>query len=272
MLNIHRSIFVLILLLLNFHSGTLNAQNEPDSQVVQTLAFLDNIPFEAYKNATAENKNRIDFGLRVCRQYIREKPDSLARSMFYYHRGRMESMKEQYDTAFACYTEALNLNVSNYPALVDFSALTTEHFPAFNNLWAYINASINVWKTKCSLDSTIAFQWYYLAKTYELQTRYTKVINQFQIGECYQKCITLEPENPHYYYAYAQQVPCREKTVLLKKALQLEEMPIYRVELMACYLQQKKFTDLHKLADESIGMYGNPNSADYQSLSFVLWL
>lgn len=251
-----RSGITLLPLLFLWFSVPVFAQNEPDSQVLKDLSFLDRTGIAgSYDTYPETEKNRVLFAIRLCRQNIQKNPDSLSRSMFYYHKGRLEALRGNRDTAFNDYREALHLNISNYPALQEFCALCAQKHPEFEQLWAYINGAINLWKIKCSLDSSQAFQWYYLAKTYELQTKHMRMIKQYEISECYERCIALEPDNHFYYFEYALQSQGKRKTELLKKALSLQEEPAYRLSLGQHYLALKQYRELHTLLDTGIRLY-----------------
>ncbi len=234
----------------------LSAQNEPDQQIIQTLDALDQISsYGDYNSFDSAAKRQVVFAIGICKQYLNQKLDSLTRSMFLYHKGRLEYVRKNYDSARSDLEKALNLDVANYPALERLCLLSKNHFREYHMRRFYINASIELWNLKTQYDSLNPFMWYYLSKTYELQFQYENTDNRNKVKSLLKHCMQLDSNNANYIFEYALYIPEDKRLPLLKKALLKEENWLYRSHILAWYKHRKRYKELLKFADESILLY-----------------
>ncbi len=232
------------------------AQNGPNPVVMQTLDELDKISsYGDYNSFDSAAKHEIQFGINVCKEFLNLESDSIIRSLFFYHKGRLEFVKKEYETAKKDLEQSLYLNISNYHALERLCVLSWGHLKNYTLRKFLINSSIENWKQRCYYDSLNAFHWYYLAKTFELQNQYSGVTNATQIKNSYKRAIELDSNNGTYLFEYALTLPDSDRLPYLKRALSKEENWLYRSHIIWWYGHKKLYVPLLPLLNESIQLY-----------------
>lgn len=235
---------------------SLKAQTEPSPDIINTLDALDNINAVGdYSTFDSATKKSIAFGIGVCEQYLVKKTDSFARAMFLYHKGRLEFLRNEYDTARVYLENALNHDISNYLALERLCVLTFNHVPNYYMHKFYINSSIELWKQRCYYDSLNAFHWYHLAKTYQLQSNFTEANNNDKMLQSIKRSVELDSTNATYWYEYALQSNPNDKITYLFKALSLSENWNWRLDIIKWHIENSKTNMLLPFIEQSLQMY-----------------
>jgi tetratricopeptide (TPR) repeat protein len=249
-------ILVLFAILIGNTASFAQTQTEPDSQVLKAFEALDKISnYDNYANLDSLTIEQIEQGLQVCRKFLRRNNDSLTVSIFLYHKGRLEFVKNQYEESKTDLEKALENDASNYPALERLCVLTTDHIKGYSKRRLFINSSLYMWTKKCKIDSSNSFNWYYLAMTYDLNMKYTNVNTTGSILYCLDKCIQLDSNIALYYFDYAQFTDKDKKIGYLQKALQKEENWYYRAQIIVWYTENKMDEPLLEFVNKSINLY-----------------
>jgi hypothetical protein len=122
-----------------------------------------------------------------------------------------------------------------------------------------------MWSQKCKIDSSNAFNWYYLAMTYNLDMQYSNANVKGSVLYCLDKCIKLDSNVATYYFEYALLTDIKTRIWYLKKALQKEENWLYRSHIAAYYSENKMDEALLEFVNQSINLY----EAQYPKLLFL---
>ena len=247
------------------------AQMVPDEAIMNTLDRLDRISsYGDYDGFDSSYRLQISEAIALCRVTLSTQRDSLTRSIFYYHKGRLELLCKQIDSARLDLETALALDIANYPALERLCVLSYHHLKGYTKRKGLIVASIENWKGKCALDSTEAFQWYYLGMTYALQNQFSGASNNEKIKRCLQKCMLLDSNNGSYIFEYALYIPEDQRLPLLFKALSKEENWLYRSHIIWWYKHRNQHAEILPFIETSIQVYES-QYPEYHSFLEDLW-
>ena len=232
-----------------------NAQ-APEQKYLDLFNQLDQISsYGDYSGVDSNAKKDIDNGIKVCQTQLKKLLDSVTRSIFYYHKGRLELVKKNIPEAQKDLEMAMNLHASNYPALERLCVLSYHHLKGYTKRKPYIQKSIKEWELRCYVDSTEAFNWYYLGMTFKLHEEFSQAQVQNNVQYCLSRAIKLDTNNGTYLFELSLYKPCLLKVQLLKKALTKEEYWLYRSHILACLLELKQYRDVIDFAELSLATY-----------------
>lgn len=234
----------------------LQAQKEPPQRILNLLGNLDRVSDEGnWDLMDSSYRSFVGSAIAVSRKEFLLTQDSILKSVLLYHSGRLEILRRNYDTAFADLKNALHYDISNIQAMRKLCGLSSGVFPRFDEMWTYVNAGIEQWKTKCMLDSTNPFNWYQLGQSYDLQKECLNIRNDDKTVAAYRKCMELDSGNVLYVYLYAMATPEKERLSWLKKALEMEENVQIRLAVMDTYRSLKDEHELLNFLNRSAAIY-----------------
>jgi len=234
---------------------TLKAQ-APEQKYLDLFNQLDQISsYGDYNSLDSVSKSQINQGIQLCQTQLKKTLDSVTRSVFLYHKGRLELVKKNILEAQKDLELALNLHASNYPALERLCVLSYHHLKGYTKRKTYIQKSIKEWELRCYVDSTDGFNWYYLGMTFKLHEEFSQAAVQNNVQYCLSRAIQLDTNNGTYLFELSLYKPCLVKTQILKKALTKEEYWLYRSHILACLLELKQYRELLNFAEMSLQLY-----------------
>ena len=260
-------ILVLFAIFIGNKASFAQVPKEPDSKILQAFEALDKISsYGDYAEFDSLSKEQVEQGLQVCRNFLLRPHDSITKSILLYHKGRLEFVKKNYEVAKTDLEKSLEYDISNYLALERLCVLSWGHLKSYSKRRIFINSSLYTWTQKCKIDSTEAFNWYYLAMTYNLDQQYSNANVTGSVLHCLDKCIQLDSNVATYYFEYAQLADNKTRIWYLKKALQKEENWLYRSHIAAYYSENKMDEALLEFVNQSINLY----EAQYPNYYFFL--
>ncbi len=243
------------------------ATKEPDAKILKAFEALDKISsYGDYAEFDSLYKEQIEQGLQVCRNFLLRPHDSITKSILLYHKGRLEFVKKKYEVAKIDLEKSLEYDISNYLALERLCVLSWGHLKGYSKRRIFINSSLHAWTQKSKIDSSNAFNWYYLALTYNLDMQYSNANVKGSVLFCLDKCIKLDSNVGTYYFEYAQLADNKTRIWYLQKALQKEENWLYRSHIAAWYSENKMDEPLLEFVNQSINLY----EAQYPNYYFFL--
>lgn len=262
-----RTVTVFLLICFAIKTAKAQAPKEPDPRLLKTFEELDKISsYGDYAEFDSLSKLQIESALTVCKNNLLRPHDSITKSILLYHKGRLEFVKKQYETAKVDLEKALEYDITNYPALERLCTLSWGHLKNYSRRRIFINSSLYNWNLKCRIDSSNAFNWYYLAMTYKLDMQFSNANVQGSALHCFKKCIQLDSNVGTYYFETAQLVDDQTRLQYLLKALQKEENWLYRAHIAAYYSEKKQDENLLNFVNQSINLY----EANYPNYFFFL--
>lgn len=260
-------ITILIALLIGNTASFAQAPKEADAKILKALEALDQISsYGDYAEFDSLSKVQIEQGLQVCRNYLLRPNDSITKSILLYHKGLLEFVKKNNEVAKVDLEKSLEYDISNYLALERLCVLSWGHLKGYTKRRIFINSSLYAWNQKCKLDSSNAFNWYYLAMTYNLDMQYSNADAKGSVLYCLDKCIKLDSNVATYYFEYALLTDTKTRIWYLKKALQKEENWLYRSHIAAYYSENKMDAEMLEFVNLSINLY----EAQYPNYYFFL--
>jgi tetratricopeptide (TPR) repeat protein len=228
----------------------------PEQKYLDLFNQLDQISsYGDYNSLDSVSKQQINQGIQLCQTQLKKLLDSVTRSVFLYHKGRLELVKKNIPEAQKDLELAMNLHASNYPALERLCVLSYHHLKGYTKRKTYIQKSIKEWELRCYVDSTESFNWYYLGMTFKLHEEFSQAPVQTNVQYCLSRAIRLDSNNGTYLYELSLYKPCLAKIPLLRKALTKEEYWLYRSHILACYLELKQYRELLDFAELSLQLY-----------------
>ena len=263
----HLFTLAFFVLAIGYQNSYAQTPKEVDPQMVKVFEALDKIDsYGDYDAFDSLAKEQIHQGLQVCRNYLSRPNDSITKSILLYHKGRLEMVKKQYDLAKTDLEKSLENDISNYLALERLCVLSWNQLKGYTKRRVYINSSLYTWTQKCKIDSSNAFNWYYLAMTYNLDMQYSNANVKGTVLYCLDKCIELDSNVSTYYFEYALLTDVKNRIRYLQKALQKEENWLYRSHIAAYYSENKMDELLLEFVNQSINLY----EAQYPNYYFFL--
>jgi hypothetical protein len=260
-------ILVLFAILIGNKASFAQVTKEPDTKILKAFEALDKISsYGDYAEFDSLSKEQIEQGLQVCRNFLIHPNDSITKSILLYHKGRLEFVKKNYEVAKTDLEKSLEYDISNYFTLERLCVLSWGHLKGYTKRRIFINSSLYTWTQKCKIDSSNAFNWYYLAMTYNLDRQFSNANVKASILYCLDKCIALDSNVGTYYFEYAQLADNKTRIWYLQKALQKEENWLYRSHIAAWYSENKMDAPLLEFVNQSINLY----EAQYPNYFFFL--
>lgn len=248
--------FYILFLCSSFFSDSYCQNNSTDS-IKLVYSYLESL--SSYGSFDLLNEDeRVSFqeAIQICSYFLTKELDSLNKSEFLYHRGRLYCKRRNIDSAIKDLEDALAYNIKNNNALDRLSFLASNCLKGYKKRKTYINDNVNAWKKSTLLDSNNAFNWYNLAISYGFQRDFNLANNDPKIINCYKKCINIDSFNDIYYSDLSAYFEMEEKEILLKKALYLNEYWVYRSQLINLYINNyKNFEKAMQLISESFSIY-----------------
>lgn len=188
-----------------------------------------------YNYFNAKEKNDIDSAIIWLESIETDTRFEKYQIWFYYHRGRLYLVQKKIEKSKADLEMAIMLDSMNYEVM-DRICVLSSHLKNYTNRNKFIKKGIKGYRHKLDLDSSNAADWYYYAKFLDLLSNYSSTYNIVKERYAYNKCVTLEPTNPDYWYelsvCYTTTDP--EKSIrYMEEALKYKESTYYRSHIIA---------------------------------------